>query len=50
MSSKFGQIRSGTAEFATLEHLNKSMLPIFLVENFSDPVYFFLGIGDMHNI
>ena len=30
MSLKFGQIRSGTTEFAALKHL-KSMLPLFLV-------------------
>ena len=31
MSSKFCQIRSGTTEFAALEHLKQSMLPFFLV-------------------
>ena len=31
MSSKFGQIRSGTTELAALEHLKKSVLPLFLV-------------------
>ena len=31
MSSKFGQIRSGTTELAALEHLKTSMLPLFLV-------------------
>ena len=31
MSSKFGQIRSGTTELAALEHLKKSILPLFLV-------------------
>ena len=31
MTSKFGQIRSGTTELAALEHQKKSMLPLFLV-------------------
>ena len=31
MSSKFGQIQSGTTELAALEHLKKQMLPLFLV-------------------
>ena len=31
MSSKFGQIQSGTTELAALEHLKKLMLPLFLV-------------------
>ena len=29
MSSKFGQIRSGTTEFTTLEHLKISVAPFF---------------------
>ena len=29
MSSKFGQIRSGTTEFAALEHLNNQCCPFF---------------------
>ena len=31
MSLKFGQIQSGTTELAALEHLKKSMLPLFYV-------------------
>ena len=31
MSSKFGQIRSGTTEFAALEHLKINVAPFFLV-------------------
>ena len=31
MSLKFGQIQSGTTELAALEHLKKSMLPLFLI-------------------
>ena len=31
MSSKFDQIGPGTTELAALEHLKKTMLPLFLV-------------------
>ena len=31
MSSKFGQIQSGTTEFAALEHLKNQCCPLFLV-------------------
>ena len=42
MSSKFGQIRSGTTELAALEHL-KSMLPLFLVSL----LWLYLGNGQV---
>ena len=41
MSSKFGQIRSGTTELAALEHLKKSKFPLFLVSQLW--LYMYLG-------
>ena len=49
MNLKFRKIRPWTTELAALEHIKKSMLPLFC-SYLSDPFQIYVGIEHMHNI